>query len=121
MLSEAKHLLLFEYVGDKQILRFAQNDNLCVYTIRRNALEHHFPIGVDRDAVFDIFLTIKDVIPPAPSLSRGANARDLHFNPSLELQVRVPFPASRGYSPGLATPVPARPKPQAAFARSSLP
>ena len=38
MLSEAKHLLLFEYVGDKQILRFAQNDNLCVYTIRRNAL-----------------------------------------------------------------------------------
>ena len=40
MLSEAKHLLLFEYVGDKQILRFAQNDNLCVYTIRRNALIH---------------------------------------------------------------------------------
>ena len=38
MLSEAKHLLLFEYVGDKQILRFAQNDNLCVYTIRRNVL-----------------------------------------------------------------------------------
>ena len=38
MLSEAKHLLLFEYVGDKQILRFAQNDNQCVYTIRRNAL-----------------------------------------------------------------------------------
>ena len=38
MLSEAKHLLLFEYVGDKQILRFAQNDNLCVYTIRRNAV-----------------------------------------------------------------------------------
>jgi len=26
MLSEAKHLLLLEHVGDKQILRFAQND-----------------------------------------------------------------------------------------------
>ena len=26
MLSEAKHLLLFENVGDEQILRFAQND-----------------------------------------------------------------------------------------------
>ena len=28
MLSEAKHLLLFEHIGDKQILRFAQNDIL---------------------------------------------------------------------------------------------
>ena len=28
MLSEAKHLLLFENVGDKQILRSAQNDKL---------------------------------------------------------------------------------------------
>ena len=26
MLSEAKHLLWFEHVDDKQILRFAQND-----------------------------------------------------------------------------------------------
>ena len=31
MLGEAKHLLLFEYVGDKQILRFAQNDKLSIF------------------------------------------------------------------------------------------
>ena len=39
LLSEAKHLLLFEEDGDKQILRFAQNDRGgAVYTNTENAL-----------------------------------------------------------------------------------
>jgi len=31
MLSEAKHLLLFAHLGDKQILRSAQNDKLSIF------------------------------------------------------------------------------------------
>ena len=54
LLSEAKHLLLFEEDGDKQILRFAQNDRGgAVYTNTENALALTASAnGASRVAVF---------------------------------------------------------------------